>query len=52
MLDGPEPLVVLHMPSERTQDELVHDLPQHQHQGDRPVAPRIRIRHSYPFELL
>jgi len=37
MLAGPDPLVVLHMPGECTQDELLHDLARHQGQADRPV---------------
>ena len=41
MLAGPDPLVVLHMPNECTQDELLHDLAQHQGQADRPVVPWI-----------
>ena len=36
MLAGPDPLVVLHMPSEHTQDELLHNLAWHQGQADRP----------------
>ena len=41
MLAGPDPLVVLPMPSEHTQDELLHNLHRHQGQADRPVVPRI-----------
>jgi len=43
MLFGPDPLVVLHMPSERTQDESLHNLPQHRGQADRPVVPGILL---------
>jgi len=43
MLAGPEPLVVLHMPSERSQDESLHNLAQHRGQADRPVVPRILL---------
>ena len=41
MLAGPDPLVVLHMPHDGTQDDLLHNLPQHRGQADRPGAPRI-----------
>ena len=43
MLAGPDPLVVLHVPGERTQDELLHNLPGHQGQADRPVVPGILL---------
>ena len=41
MLAGPDPLVVLHMPGERIQDESLHNLARHRGQADRPVVPRI-----------
>lgn len=41
VLAGPDPLVVLHMPHDGTQDDLLHNLPQHQGQDDRPVIPWI-----------
>jgi len=41
VLAGPELLIVLHTPSEHTQDELLHNLPWHQGQADRPVVPGI-----------
>jgi len=41
MLAGPDPLVVLHMPGECTQDELVHNPAWHQGQAARPVVPKI-----------
>jgi len=43
MLAGSDPLVVLHIPGERTQDELLHNLPRHRGQADRPVVPRILL---------
>jgi len=43
MLAGPDPLVVLHMPGERTLDESLHNLPRHRGQADRPVVPRILL---------
>jgi len=43
MLAGPDPLVVLHMPSERTLDESFHNLARHQGQADRPVVPGILL---------
>jgi len=43
MLAGPDPLVVLHMPGERTQDDLLHNISRHQGQADRPVVPRILL---------
>ena len=43
MLAGPDPLVVLHMPIERTQDELLHNVAQHRGQADRPVVPVILL---------
>ena len=41
MLAGPDPLIVLHMPRERTQDESLYNLAWHRGQADRPVVPRI-----------
>jgi len=41
MLAGPDPLVVLHMPSECTQDQSLHNLAWHRGQADLPVVPRI-----------
>ena len=38
MLAGPDPLAVPHMPRNGTQDDLLHDLPQHQGQADRPLV--------------
>jgi len=43
MLPGPDPQVVLHMPSELTQDELLHNLARHQGQADRSEVPRILL---------
>jgi len=43
MLAGPDPLVVLHIPSERTQDEPLHNLPWHRGQADAPVVSRILL---------
>ena len=43
MSAGPDPLDVLHMPGEHTQDELFHNLPRHRGQADRPVDPRILL---------
>jgi len=39
MLAGPDPLIVLHVPSEHTQDESLHNLAWHRGQADRPVVP-------------
>jgi len=39
----PDPLVVLHMPSERTQDESLHNLARHRGQADRPVVPGMLL---------
>lgn len=36
MLTGPDPLVVLYLPQDSTQDDLFHDLPQQHSQADRP----------------
>jgi len=38
-LAGPVALVVLHMPSESTLDESLHNLARHRGQADRPVVP-------------
>lgn len=43
MLSGPDPLVVPHVLCDDTQDGLLHDLPQHQGQDDRPVAAQILL---------
>jgi len=43
MLAGPDPLIVLLVPSERTQDEALHNLPHHRGQADRPVVPGILL---------
>jgi len=43
MLAGLDPPVVLHTPGECTQDELLHNLPWHQGQADRPVVPRMLL---------
>ena len=43
MLAGPDPLVVLHMPSEHIQDEPLHNHPWHPGQADRPVVPEILL---------
>ena len=40
MLDGPDPL---HMPGARTQEELLHNLSQHQSQADSPVVLGILL---------
>ena len=42
-LAGPDPLVVLHMPGEGTQDESLHNLARHRGQNDRPVVPRMLL---------
>ena len=43
ILAGPDPLVVLDVPCDGTQDDLLHDVPQHLGQADRPVAPWILL---------
>ena len=43
MLAGPDPLVVLHMPGARTQDESLRNVAWHRDQADRPVVPRILL---------
>ena len=43
MLAGPDTLVVLHMPSECTRDESLHNLAQHRGQADGPVVPGILL---------
>lgn len=37
MLAGPDHLIILHVPHDGTQDELLHNLAQHQGETDRPV---------------
>lgn len=39
MLSGTDPLVVLNVTHDSAQDNLFHDLPQHQGQADRLVVP-------------
>ena len=39
MLTGPDPLVVLHMPCDRIQGDLFHNLSWHQGQADGAVVP-------------
>ena len=46
MLAEPDPLVVLHMSGEHTEDEQLHNLPWHRGQADRSVAPRSSF---WPF---
>lgn len=41
MLTGPDQLVILRMPCDGTQDDVLHDLPQHRSWMHRPVIPRI-----------
>ena len=43
MLAGPDPLVVLHMLGELTEDEPLYNLHRYQGQADRPVVPRILL---------
>jgi len=43
MLAGPDPLVVLHMASESTQDESLHNLAWHLRRAGRPVVPSILL---------
>ena len=43
MLTGPDCLVVLYVPCDVTQDDLLHDLPWHQCQTERPVVPQILL---------
>ena len=43
MLTGPDPLVVLHMSGQRTQDESLHNLRWHQGEADMPVVPGILL---------
>ena len=43
MMAGPDHLVVLHLNSERTQDEPLHNISWHQGHADRPVVPRILL---------
>ena len=41
MLAGPDPPVVSHVPHDLPQDNLLHNLPLHRGQANRPVVPRI-----------
>ena len=41
MLTGPDHLVVLYMLCDGTRDDLLHNLPQHRGQADRPVVPQM-----------
>ncbi|KAK4810863.1 hypothetical protein QYF61_008835 [Mycteria americana] len=43
MLAGLDPLVILCMPRDGTQDDLLHQLPRHRGQADGPVVPRILL---------
>jgi len=43
MLTGPDPLVVLHVLHDGTQDDLLHNLVWHRGQADRAVVPRILL---------
>jgi len=43
ILAGPDSLVVLHMPGEHTQDELLLNLPQPRGQADRPVVLQVLL---------
>ncbi len=43
MLIGPDHLFVLYIPHDGTQDDLLHNLSQHQDQTDRPVIPLILL---------
>ncbi|KAK4832512.1 hypothetical protein QYF61_023577 [Mycteria americana] len=43
MLAGLDPLVILYMPCDSTQDDLLHQLPRHRGQADRPVVPRVLL---------
>lgn len=56
ILARPDPLAVLYVPCDRTQDDLLYDLPWHQSQIDRPVVSRIFLlavhktaKHLQPF---
>ncbi|SGA02784.1 Uncharacterised protein [Chlamydia abortus] len=41
MLARPDPPVDLHVPRDLPQDNLLHNLPRHRGQANRPVVPRI-----------
>ncbi|KAK4816773.1 hypothetical protein QYF61_022771 [Mycteria americana] len=43
MLTGPDHLVVLYVPHDGTQDDLLRSLPQHRGQTDRPIVPWILL---------
>ena len=43
MLSRPDPLNVLHMPSDLTQDDLFHNLTWHQGQSDRTEVPLVLL---------
>jgi len=43
MLAGPDHLVFLYLLRDRPQDHLLHTLPQHGGQTDRPVVPWILL---------
>lgn len=40
-LSGPNFLVVLHIPCDYTQDDLFHNISQHQGQADRLIVPQM-----------
>ena len=43
MLARPDPPVVPHMPHDLPQDNLLHNLPQHRGQANRPIVPQILL---------
>lgn len=43
MLPGIDHLVVLHMPCDRTQDDLLYNIPWNRGQADMPVVPQILL---------
>lgn len=43
VLAGPDPLAVPHMRRDGTQDHLLHGLPRHQGQADKPAAPQTLL---------
>ncbi|KAK4830777.1 hypothetical protein QYF61_013610 [Mycteria americana] len=43
MLAGLDPLVILYVPCDGTQDDLLHQLPWYRGQADRPVVPRVLL---------
>ncbi|KAK4816686.1 hypothetical protein QYF61_019922 [Mycteria americana] len=43
MLAGLDPSVILYMPCDSTQDDLLHQLCQYRGQADRPVVPRVLL---------